>query len=111
MAHTMAPRSPLSASKAALQETLAVISPYPNTAVDLIAASGVVGNSLHMLLSPFVKGTAVYAWCDSTFTIAGAVSLNAAAFPKAAAIKILQLGAESAIIFSDGSVLAFPIPA
>lgn len=77
----------------------------------MIWASGIVRNSLHVLVSPSANGAATYAWCDSKFAIAGSMPLRVTDFPKAVAIKILQLGDETGIVFSDGSVLAFSTPA
>jgi hypothetical protein len=81
--------------------------------VNLIAASGMVNNSLHLFLSPFVKAMATHAWCDPTFTVRGirAIDLSPYLVPHGGLTRgILQLGTETAMVFRDGTVVAFPIP-
>jgi len=75
----------------------------------------VVNNSLHVLLSrpgsPVGNGVVTYAWCDPTFTVIGTKGIDLSPLPVRMASKILQLGTEAAIVFADGTVAAFPIPA
>jgi hypothetical protein len=99
--------SAVSASRDALDP---IVKPGPNGALLSIAAAGIVGDSLHALLLPFANGVATYAWCDSNFAVAGTKEIPISLLPKAVEIRILQLGEEVGIVFSDGSVLAFPIP-
>jgi hypothetical protein len=86
-----------------------------NSWMNVIAASGVVNNSLHVLLSrpgsPVGNGVVTYAWCDPTFSVIGTKVIDLSPLPVRMASKILQLGTETAIVFADGTVAAFPIPA
>jgi hypothetical protein len=99
----------LSAARAALETVNAGLAVPTNTAVNLIAASGVVGGSLHLLILPFMKGVVTYGWCDPTFTVSGTTAIDVSLLPRAVSLGILQLGTEAALVFSDGSVVAFPI--
>jgi hypothetical protein len=103
--------SAVSVAKAALQKSIQASTLGPNATELLIAASGVVGDSLHMLLLPFLNGVATYAWCDANFAVKGAMNIPLSQLPRAVSLGILQLGGEAAIVYSDGSAVAFPIPA
>ena len=67
-----------------------------------------VNNSLHMVLLPFSNDVATYPWCDPAFNVIGTKPLDRSLLPKSMAQLILPLGSEVALLFSDGSVVAFP---
>jgi len=100
----------VSTAQNSLSEAVAAQARYPNTAINLIAATGIVGKALHMLLLPFKESLATYAWCNQDFSVAGSTTIDLTFVRAAAPIKILQLATETALVFSDGSVAAFPIP-
>jgi hypothetical protein len=102
--------SALSLAKAALEAWRSTNATPLDVGLTLVWASGIVDHSLHVLLTPS-KSVATYAWCDSAFKIVSTKEFDLRPYLKCGAPqRILQIGAETAIVFSGGTVVAFPIP-
>jgi len=104
-------RTPITGNAVAASKAALLPMPvYASSDLLMVAASGMVGNSLHLLLLPFTQGVATYAWCGPGFTVSGTLPISLSPLLPAMPTRILQLGTETALVFSDGTVAAFPIP-